>query len=52
MSKVQHENEAGFNETLSRMITGVVLLLCLFAATMMLTLPADSLKVDAVYQKF
>ncbi len=49
---MKRENKAGFNEMLSRMITGIVLLLCLFAATMMLSLHEDSLKVDAVYQKF
>jgi hypothetical protein len=49
---VKSEKKAGFDAMLSRIITGIVLLLCLFAATMMLSLHEDSLKVDAVYQKF
>ena len=39
-------------ELLSHAIICVVAMLCLFAAAMMLVLPTDSLKVDAVYQKF
>jgi hypothetical protein len=37
---------------LSNTLLAVVALLCIFAAALMLTLPTDSLKVDAVYQKF
>ena len=37
---------------LSNALLVVVALLCIFAAGLMLTLPTDSLKVDAVYQKF
>jgi hypothetical protein len=44
--------ELSFKEILSHAVICVVALLCLFAAGMMLVLPPDSLKVDAVYQKF
>jgi hypothetical protein len=44
--------EIGFKGILSHALIGVVLLLCVFAAVIMLVLPTDSLKVDAVYQKF
>jgi hypothetical protein len=39
-------------EIVKRTLIGVVLLLCFVGAALMLVLPANSLKVDAVYQKF
>jgi hypothetical protein len=39
-------------EIVKRTLIAVVLLLCIVGAALMLVLPATSLKVDAVYQKF
>ncbi len=43
---------ASAREIILNVFIGLVLALCLFGAALMLVLPATSLKVDAVYQKF
>ena len=46
------EKEEGAGGVILNAFIGIVLLLCLAGAALMLVLPANSLKVDAVYQKF